>query len=314
MNIRKLRHVLALAQHLTFSRACAEVHLSQPALSRSIQSIELELGVLLFDRSANKVSLTPYGKIFVARAKRIVFEENELLRDIALVQQDEGVGEVSIGLGATAAALLRAQILTFFAANAPRILVTLKRGDSDDLLSLLLDERIDLFVGDIATLSFRTDLEVRHLPRWPAAFFCRPGHPLLAERPAASEGLLAYPVGCTRLSPYALEQLTQLLGRPISENIKLLSDDFAEMAGAASKSDIILLGSRPVFGTAIRDGTLCELHLDPPLTGSAKFGIVSLAGRTQSPAALKVIELTERTFSHYAAGIEDAVQVAGECS
>lgn len=311
MNLKKLRHVLALAQHLTFSRACAEVHLSQPALSRSIQSIESELGVPLFDRSATKVSLTPCGKVFVARAKRIVFEANELLRDIALVQQDKGVGDVSIGLGATAAALLRAPILTYFAANAPRVLVTMKRGDSDDLLGLLLDERIDLFVGDIATLAFRTDLDVRPLPRWPAAFFCRAGHPLLAALPVASEALLAYPVGCTRLSPYALENLTQLLGRPISENIKLLSDDFAEMAGAASKSDIVLLGSRPVFWTAVRDGTLCELQLDPPLTGSAKFGTVSLAGRTQSSAALKVIELAERTFSHYTAGIEETAQAAG---
>jgi DNA-binding transcriptional LysR family regulator len=314
MNIRKLQHVLALAQHLTFSRACAEVHLSQPALSRSIQSIESELGVPLFDRGSTKVSLTPCGKAFVARAKRIVFEANELLRDISLVQLEEGIGEVSIGLGATAAALLRAPILTHFAANAPRILVTLKHGDYDDLLGLLLDEHIDLFVGDIAALAFRTDLDVRPLPRWPAAFFCRAGHPLLATPTVTPDALLEYPVGCTRLSPYALENLEQHLGRPISENIRLLSDDFVEMVGAAGKSDIVLLGSRPVFWVAVRDSTLRELQLNPPLTGSAKFGIVSLAGRTRSPAALKVIELAEQIFGRYAAGIDEAVDTAEERS
>lgn len=59
MNIKKMQHVLALAEHLNFSRACADVHLSQPALSRSIQSIEAELGVNLFDRGGAKVALTP---------------------------------------------------------------------------------------------------------------------------------------------------------------------------------------------------------------------------------------------------------------
>ncbi|WJD67822.1 LysR family transcriptional regulator [Pseudomonas asiatica] len=94
MNIKKMQHVLALAEHLNFSRACADVHLSQPALSRSIQSIEAELGVNLFDRGGAKVALTPYGKVFVERSKRIVFEANELVRDIALAQKEEGTGEL----------------------------------------------------------------------------------------------------------------------------------------------------------------------------------------------------------------------------
>jgi DNA-binding transcriptional LysR family regulator len=299
MNIRKLRHVLVLAEHLTFSRACAEVHLSQSALSRSIQSIELELGVPLFDRSATKVSLTSYGKIFIARAKRIVFEANELLRDIALTQQEDGVGELSIGLGATAAALLRAPLLSHFTAKSPHIRITVKHGDSDDLLGLLLDDRIDLFVGDIAALAFRTDLDVRPLSRLPGGFFCRTGHPLLATPTVAPEALLQYPLGCTRLSPYALENLERRLGRSIAENIKLSSDDFAEMAGAARKSDIILFGCRPVFCAEIRDGELHELRVVPYPKGSAKFGIVSLAGRTQSPAALKAIALAEQTFRQY---------------
>lgn len=68
MDTRKLRHVLGLVEHLTFTRASVEVNLSQPALSRSIQSIEAELGVRLFDRGPTGVELTPYGEVFTEQA------------------------------------------------------------------------------------------------------------------------------------------------------------------------------------------------------------------------------------------------------
>jgi DNA-binding transcriptional LysR family regulator len=114
------------------------------------------------------------------------------------------------------------------------------------------------------------------------------------------------------LSPYALENLEKRLGRSVVSNIKLFSDDFSEMAGAASKSNIVLLACRAVFQAEIRDGVLFELRLEPDSKGSAKFGIVWLAGRTQSPAAKKAIELAEQIFNVYAA--DEAIITATDLS
>ncbi|MCB1654926.1 MAG: LysR family transcriptional regulator, partial [Pseudomonadales bacterium] len=105
MDTRKLRHVLGLVEHLTFTKASIEVNLSQPALSRSIQSIEAELGVQLFDRGPNGVELTPYGEVFTERARKVLAELNELRRDIELVRRGE-YGEIALGFAPTAAALL----------------------------------------------------------------------------------------------------------------------------------------------------------------------------------------------------------------
>ncbi|WP_321798609.1 LysR family transcriptional regulator [Burkholderia sp. BCC1988] len=299
MNLRKLQHVLALARCQNFSRACAEVHLSQSALSRSIQSIEAEFGISLFDRSAQRITLTPHGKVFVERARRIDFEVRELRRDLALLERGE-FGDLCIGLGATPAALLRQPILTFGAVNAPQVRVVLKRGDTADLLGMLLAERIDMFVGDIASLTQQPEIEIVPLPRWRAAFFCGHAHPLAGMAGVSPENLLKYPVGCTHLSKYALDDLQQHLGYPIADRIKLQSDDFGELEAAAAVSDVVILGSRPVFDEAVRAERLHPVPLDPPLAGSACFGIVTLAGRTQSATMLRINALVQRVFDNFA--------------
>ena len=62
MNLIQLRHLVALAEHQSFHRAADALFLTQPALSRSIQALEEELGVQLVDRSGRKNTLTAFGQ------------------------------------------------------------------------------------------------------------------------------------------------------------------------------------------------------------------------------------------------------------
>ena len=71
MNLQQLEHLLALAETGSFSRASEKVHLTQPALSRSIQMLEQELGMPLIDRIGKRNELTPFGAMVLARARRI---------------------------------------------------------------------------------------------------------------------------------------------------------------------------------------------------------------------------------------------------
>ena len=71
MNLRQMEHLLALADSGSFSRAAESSHLTQSALSRSIQSLEEELGGALFDRIGKRNALTPLGHLAVQRARRV---------------------------------------------------------------------------------------------------------------------------------------------------------------------------------------------------------------------------------------------------
>jgi len=68
-DLRLLRHARALAEEGSFARAARTLHLTQPALSRSIQELERRTGIRLFDRNKGRVDLTALGEVFLAHAR-----------------------------------------------------------------------------------------------------------------------------------------------------------------------------------------------------------------------------------------------------
>jgi DNA-binding transcriptional LysR family regulator len=305
VDIRKLRHVLSLAQHLTFSRASIDVNLSQPALSRSIQSIEAELGVMLFERSPTGVSVTPFGKVFTERARRIVLEADELQRDLALMQLGE-YGELSIGLGSTTAILLTQPLLDYFLLHAPQIHLRIKRGGRDALLRQLVDEHVDIFFGDIALLEDRSDLHLSPLPRWSSGFFCAPEHPLAERAVVLRDELLSHRIGSVELSPWAMADLCEYFEQSIASAISFRSDDYRDIEAAAVGGRMVVFGNRPVFRSAIRCGALVEVPLQPPLRRAARLGSVTPAARTLSPAVSRAKAIADSIFADHAATASDA--------
>ena len=74
VDLLQLRYFQAVAHHQHVSRAAAELHVAQPALSRSIARLETELGVPLFDRHGRRVQLNRFGTLFLARVARAIGE------------------------------------------------------------------------------------------------------------------------------------------------------------------------------------------------------------------------------------------------
>ncbi|MCW9024206.1 MAG: LysR substrate-binding domain-containing protein [Gammaproteobacteria bacterium] len=87
MTLIELRYIVALAQERHFGRAASACHVSQPTLSVAVKKLEDELGLLLFERAKNDVSLTPTGQQIVGQAQRIL-EEVEGLRNLASQGRD----------------------------------------------------------------------------------------------------------------------------------------------------------------------------------------------------------------------------------
>ena len=86
MTLVQLRHLTSLAQTGSFRRSAEALFLTQPALSRSIQALEEELGQRLFDRIGWRSELTPFGREVLARAKRLITEAEHLKESAARLQ------------------------------------------------------------------------------------------------------------------------------------------------------------------------------------------------------------------------------------
>src|SRR5216684_3334081 len=87
MELRHLRYFAAVAAHGSFSRAANQLHLTQPALSRQVKSLEDEIGVALIVRGQNTISLTLAGEDFYEEAKDILARVDVAIRRIKTRRQ-----------------------------------------------------------------------------------------------------------------------------------------------------------------------------------------------------------------------------------
>lgn len=123
MELRHLRYFSAVAAHGSFSRAASNLHLTQPALSRQVKDLEEELGVPLFVRGSNAVSLTEAGEVFYEEARDLLARADQAVQRV----RGEAKSEVlRVGYGPTLTAGILPQALERFQAMVPRVRIELE--------------------------------------------------------------------------------------------------------------------------------------------------------------------------------------------
>ena len=284
MNIKHLEHLLALADTGSFSRAAEKLYLTQSALSRSIQSLELDLGAKVLDRIGKRNELTPLGQDVVARARHIVREAAEL-RQSAKLLQDGGRGSISVGLGSGPAALLLVPLMCAASTRAGmRVAVT--QGPVELQVLQLRSRQLDAMVVDMRRVIPATDLNIESLAELRAGLVVRVGHPLAAQKNVTLADVLRFPVASTPLSDEVARALVDQFGPQAnpSEMVTLRCDDVASLVQTAAQTDAVFLGVMATARSGLVDGSLVELALVPALRATARFAYVTLAGRTEAPA------------------------------
>lgn len=96
MELRHLRYFIILAEELHFGKAASKLFISQPPLSRQIKELEMELGVMLFDRSEKKVKLTDAGVYFKAQIDELFIQLDATKLMVKRIHEEES-GELKIG-------------------------------------------------------------------------------------------------------------------------------------------------------------------------------------------------------------------------
>ena len=288
MNLRHLEHLLALADTGSFSRAAEKLHITQSALSRSIQALEDDLGGPLVDRVGKKNELTPLGHSVLERASRIVHEAQELKQGAALLQQG-GLGKLRVGLGSGPGAMLMTPWLVYMAKHHPTVQVTVSRGSTELQLTQLRERQLDALVVDVRRIEAAPDLRMTHVVDMRAGFVCRQGHPLLGthknNKGVPFEALLSYPIASIQLSQEVARLLVDHYGPTANpaQMTTLQCEDIASLLDVVGQTDAIYLGILGAAREGLSQGRLVELSMRTPLKGQARLGLITLAGRTELP-------------------------------
>ena len=145
MDLKQLETFVQVAELGGFTRAATVLHIAQPALSRQVRALELELRQPLFNRHGRGVTLTESGKRLLAHSRGILQQVQRARQDME-EQRDAPVGVLSIGMPPSIGRSLTAPLVDAFRIELPRATPKLVEGLSSYLLEWLVQGRLDCAV------------------------------------------------------------------------------------------------------------------------------------------------------------------------
>ena len=286
MNIRRLQHLVVLADEGSFRRAAQKVHLSQPAFSRSIQAAEAELGLKLFDRGPLEAKATPAGAFVVERARRLLQQTRNLERDVSLYRE-HAVGNFNFGCAPFAAASLVPALLAHLRGRYPDVSVCVHVSNLQHLMAGVRGEEHDFFIGATADVPADGVFRVERIGRVPIGAYVRQGHPLLGRRKVLAADLLPFGLAGARLPGEAAARLAKAMGLASGGRppIAVECEDIHLLQRIALDSDTVVVGSADLLAEPLHRRQLQEIVPADLPRQHWPLGIVSLEGRTPSPVA-----------------------------
>jgi DNA-binding transcriptional LysR family regulator len=145
MNVKQLSHFLTVLEHGSILKASLRLNLSQPALSKSIASLEDYYGVPLFKRLPRGVEPTAFALALDRHARRILTDFETTRRVLGTIAAGSS-GTVTFGTGSSFVAAV-GETMSAFSAQWPEVDFTCVTDHANHLRDALLGNRIDFFVG-----------------------------------------------------------------------------------------------------------------------------------------------------------------------
>ena len=159
MSFKKLKYIITIAECRSISKAACELFISQPSLSSILSNMEKDLGVSLFDRSTNPISLTYAGEKYVETAKKILSLESNLKKELIDISTMKK-GKITIGIPSVRGTHVLPLILPKFKKEYPGIDIHVIEGDSNYLEECLLSGKVDLVLTSLPSTDKRITCEL----------------------------------------------------------------------------------------------------------------------------------------------------------
>ncbi|HVV92191.1 MAG TPA: LysR substrate-binding domain-containing protein [Hyphomicrobiales bacterium] len=292
MKLNQFRNIIAIAERGSLRAAARHLGLAQPALSRSVQELEHELGVQLFERRARGTALTPIGEALVRRAENVMTEVRRAREEVEQLRGGTS-GTVAAAMSIVPHLTILPRVLRPFHARYPKAELHLIEGLYPTVEAGLQDGSIDFYVGPPPERDFAASLVQEKLFDNQRNIFCRKGHPLAGARTLAD---LAGAEWLTTSITYSAEaELRDLFVRhrlPMPR-LALRSQSALTMLVSLANSDFLAMVPRQWAEFPLTADALVKIEINEPLP-APPIVIIRRAGLPLTPAAEYFCDLVRR--------------------
>jgi len=191
MTLQELRYLVALADTGHFGRAARSCFVSQPTLSAAIKKLEVELDLVLVERTKRRVTFTDQGRALVDQA-RVVLEEARRFTDMAAQSREPLAGDFRLGVIPTIGPYLLPHVVASLRARFPSLRLLLREVQTEVLLAELRAARLD--AGLLALPIAGDDLVRAPLYDEPFVLALPRGHPLATKKSVKTDALAELPL------------------------------------------------------------------------------------------------------------------------
>jgi DNA-binding transcriptional LysR family regulator len=287
MELHPLRVFLTVAMEKSFSRAAEKLLRTQPAISLSIQRLEVELGERLIDRSAKDLLLTDAGKVVLDYARRFENLQGELENSLAEMR-DKSAGRLTIGANESSTLYLLDHIERY-RRQFPKIKVQIRRSLSSKIPAELIDG--DLELGILTYDPEDERLVSKVIYRDHLAFIVSPKHRLAAQGEVSiselsDEQFIAHNV----VSPYRAVVLREFQRHKVPLHMDLEMPTIEAIRKMVQRNEGVAFLPRMCVDEEIRQGILHEVKVKE-MDVDRKIRLVYPARRVLSHAAQAFLEV-----------------------
>lgn len=292
IKFRHLQTFLEVARQRSVGKAADVLHVSQPAVTKTIRELEAALDVKLFEKEGRGIRITRYGEVFLRHAGASVAAIQQGIDSVSRAHTNSGP-PLRIGALPTVSARIMPKAIQLFLAEKTGSPVKIVTGENLVLLDQLRVGLLDLVVGRLAAPEQMTGLSFEHIYSEHVVLAVRRDHPLLKSKSFDFSRLRSFtilvPTRGSIIRPFA-ERF--LLAHGIAElpvEIETVSDSFGR--ALLRQSDAIWIISEGVVAGDLEDGTLAKLPVDTSET-KGSVGLTTRADTEHSPA----VEIVARTI------------------
>jgi DNA-binding transcriptional LysR family regulator len=295
IDLRQLRYLRVLAELGNFSRAAEALHITQSALSRSIQSLEDSVGAPLFVRQRGGIATTELGQLVLRHAFALDISTRDLIRDIRLVRGLE-LGELRIGVGPFGGSALIGPVVGRLNQMHPGLQIRLLVAPWQELPKRARARDVDILVLEVSAVETLDDFETHALEQHPLGLACRAGHPIIQQAKVTVSDFFRYPLAGPSLAAQQHQYIDSL--RPVGTQdasapdgpLTIECDSSELLKSILIESNALSLMPHFMIEKELASGLLAHLP-GFDLGIGARFAAAWVQRRPLSAAGLKFVEL-----------------------